>query len=377
MHYTDFKTFSESFTGFTRMARDYGLGVGLQESRESVIVATEGLWMEKSLFKYALASLFCTSEEDREIFEVIFKRFWMQRGSKVTDSTTYFNKKTVSRNSKSSAVMLGQGKGDSDVKKEEAKNMSGANGQELIRNTDFTHLSLIDSELLDEIAEKLLKEMSLRLKRKKKKATKGQIQMAQTIRKNIQKGGNIIDLVKKDRKKEKYRLVILLDVSGSMDKYSFYLLKFIWGLRSHFSHIEAFAFSTKLMRITEYLDPKHLGISMAMVSQYVTHWSSGTKIGECLKDFNENYAKRYLNGKTLTIVLSDGLDTGEPELLSRQLQKIKYRTKKLVWLNPLKGMAGYQPIQRGMAAAMPTIDAFHSAHNLDSLLQLENIIANA
>ncbi|MEO0723063.1 MAG: VWA domain-containing protein [Bacteroidota bacterium] len=217
----------------------------------------------------------------------------------------------------------------------------------------------------------------MRIRRKRKKNHKGQINLGQSIRQNLQNGGTIIDLVKSKKKREKFRLLILLDVSGSMDKYSFYLLKFLWSLRVHFKQIEAFAFSTKLMRITDYISDKDLATTLLRVSHHVTHWSSGTKIGDCLKDFNENYAKRHLNGNTVTLVLSDGLDTGEPEVLAEAIQKIKLRSKKLVWLNPLKGMQGYEPIQEGMKTALPELDHFGAAHNFASLLELENILVHA
>ena len=245
------------------------------------------------------------------------------------------------------------------------------------RSTDFSKLTYTQSEELDEIADQLVREMNLRIKRKRKKAKSGKVDLRNSFRKNLQYGGNIIDLQHNQKKKERLRLLILLDVSGSMDKYSYFLLKFLWSLRSHFRQIEAFSFSTSLVRITEYIDDPDAAIAMAQISQHVQHWSSGTKIGECLEEFNDNYAKRYLNGKTLTIVMSDGLDTGPTGVLEDQIIKIKRSSKKLVWLNPLKGMMGYQPIQRGMKTVLPSVDIFESAHNFDSLLQLENILADA
>ena len=170
---------------------------------------------------------------------------------------------------------------------------------------------------------------------------------------------------------------MLLDVSGSMDKYSFYLLKFIWTLRKHFQHIEVFVFSTRLLRITDSVALDDLALTLMKVSHEATNWSSGTKIGDCLKEFNDEYAKRYLNGRTVSIVLSDGLDTGEPHILAHEVERIKLKSKKLVWLNPLKGMVGYQPIQRGIKAAMPSLDHFAAAHNFNSLLELENILSDA
>ncbi|MEL6988375.1 MAG: VWA domain-containing protein [Bacteroidota bacterium] len=372
-HYTSYNSFTEAFAGFMQVAREAGFKSGIQCSKETLISATSGIWLDKDIFEYALASIFCTSEEEREYFKKVFSKFWRLRGSEVRHRT-YKNKKTLHKNSRSIAVMTGMTSSEGTLKEEEAKNTSGANATEALRNTDFTKLNTDQSALLDELCNQLLNEMRLRLKRRKRKAHKGKVDIANSIRKNIQKGGNILDLSFKEKKREKFRLLILLDVSGSMDKYSFYLLKFIWTLRSHFKHIEAFAFSTSLMHITDYLADKNLATSLSLISHHVTNWSSGTQIGKCLQDFNEHYSKRYLNGKTLTLILSDGLDTGEPEILEKEIQKIKRQTKKLVWLNPLKGMEGYEPIQRGMSAAMPSVDHFQSAHNLNSLLALENIL---
>ena len=131
-----------------------------------------------------------------------------------------------------------------------------------------------------------------------------------------------------------------------------------------------------LMRITDILHIRELESVLRVLSQHADNWSSGTKIGECLKHFNQQFAKRALSGKNMTIVLSDGLDTGEPEVLATELHKIKRRTRRLIWLNPLKGMPGYQPRTRGMMAALPEIDHFMPAHNVESLLQLETFLSN-
>ncbi|MEL7427491.1 MAG: VWA domain-containing protein [Bacteroidota bacterium] len=376
-HYTDYGSFSTALIGFSQHARKAGFSAGLQCSQDAVQAALLGLWLDRDLFGHALASLFCQSAEERERFRPVYDRFWRMRGTRINDKRDYKNTKKIVKAPKSIAVMAGIGKENDQDQGEDSKNSSGAHAKETIKKTDFSKLSATETALLDEISEKLVREMSLRIRRKRKKSHKGQVNLGQSIRQNLQNGGTIIDLVKSKKKREKYRLLILLDVSGSMDKYSFYLLKFLWSLRIHFKQIEAFAFSTKLMRITDYISDKDLATTLLRVSHHVTHWSSGTKIGDCLKDFNENYAKRHLNGNTVTLVLSDGLDTGEPEVLSAAIQKIKLRSKKLVWLNPLKGMEGYEPIQEGMKTALPALDHFGAAHNFASLLELENILVHA
>jgi uncharacterized protein with von Willebrand factor type A (vWA) domain len=125
------------------------------------------------------------------------------------------------------------------------------------------------------------------------------------------------------------------------------------------------------------LDKQNLGTVLKNISEHADNWSSGTRIGECLQHFSDSYGKRMLNGSPVVLILSDGLDTGDADLLGTELQKIHRRAKKVIWLNPLKGSKGYAPLAKGMKAALPSVDDFRSAHNLESLLELENILSNA
>lgn len=374
-HYTDYNSFSEAFIAFGSFGRAHGLNIGIHENRESLVTA-EMLWGEDEYLKYAIRSLYCKSPDEFEIFENIFDKFWERKKSAIESKVTYKNQTNLTKPSKASLVMLGEGE-TNEEEQNEARSTSGANAKESFRKTDFANVQDINSDRIEQLADQLWNQMNLRLKRRLKMGKKGRIDLQKTIRKNISKGGNFIDLIKKKKDVQKFRLVILLDVSGSMDKYSFYLLRFIYSLRSNFENVEAFIFSTRLIRITEYLDAKHIKESLAILRHHADNWSSGTKIGLCMKDFNERYSKRMLNGRTMTLILSDGLETGDPILLEEELKKIKMRTKKMVWLNPLKGMDGYEPIQRGMKVALPNLDHFQSAHNIESLLALEDILLNA
>ncbi len=342
-----------------------------------MLTALSGIWLEQPFFEHALASLFCKTEEEREKFSPLYRQFWLEKGTRIKSRSTYNNKKNIHRASQNTLVMAGLGKSKEEGVLDEGKNTSGANAKDTLKSTDFSKLTAVQSELLDELAERLVREMSLRIKRKRKRTNAGQINIGRSIRKNLQRGGNIIELFREAKQREKFRLLVLLDVSGSMDKYSYYLLKFLWSLRMHFKQIEVFTFSTKLRRITDQLDDKDIQTAFFSVSRVADHWSSGTKIGECLREFNEQYHKRYLNGSTLTLILSDGLDTGEPEILDTAIQKISMKSKRLIWLNPLKGMTGYEPIQRGMQVVLPQLNHFGAAHNLNSLLELENILIHA
>ncbi len=373
-HYTDHPTFLGAFIAFNRLAREEGLAIGIGESIEALSPHLLSLWSEdRTLFKTALTTLYCGSKEDLEQFYSIYHYFWEARGSRQKSKIV---SKTPSKKRTSSLVMLGTGDNVQETE-HKSKTTSGAQNMESLRHTDFSIISDIEDPALRMLCDQLVKEMSLRIRRKEKSGKKDRLDIRRTIRNNMQHGGDLIRLYHKEKKKEKLKLVILLDVSGSMDKYSFYLLRFIWTLRNHFKQIEAFTFSTRLLRITPILHEKDLDRSLQNLSFVAKHWSGGTRIGECLRRFNQKYGKKILSGRSMTIILSDGLDTGDPEVLNQALQKIRGRTKTLVWLNPLKGMEGYEPIQKGMQAALPNLDIFQSAHNLNSLLKLEKIIAHA
>ncbi len=375
-YHRQYDNMTEAILAFAEYARSKELNVGIRETHETLKVASIGMIEDKTVFHYALKSIFCSSQEHLDIFDEIFFQFWGGQRSEAHSKIENKNQSNLHKEAKRSLVMINR-ESSSEENKEEGQVVSGANSLEQLRKTDFSKVSDIESRELDHLAEELWKQMSKRLRKKyRKSVTKGKIDIRKTIRNNISNGGAMLDLHLRAKKPDKNRLVILLDVSGSMDKYSFYLLRFVLALRSHFKNIDAYIFSTKLIRITEFLEVKNLESVLAFLTRYADNWSGGTKIGECLQHFNREFAKQAQSGKNMTIILSDGLDTGEPELLSKELHKIKLRTRKLIWLNPLKGMTGYQVRTRGMMAALPELDHFMPAHNVNSLLELENILSH-
>lgn len=156
-----------------------------------------------------------------------------------------------------------------------------------------------------------------------------------------------------------------------MNAYSLFLVRFAYTLQKYFRHVETFLFSTHLVRITPALRARTLNEVWPALAEHAAGWSGGTRIGESLASFNQLHGRKLLSRDTLFLVLSDGWETGEPDMLAAELGTIKRRVRKLIWLNPLLGMEDYQPITRGMSVALPYIDVFAPAHNLESLLRLE------
>jgi uncharacterized protein with von Willebrand factor type A (vWA) domain len=366
---------TSSIISFIHRLRNEGLRAGVEETLNAFTIANTDLFENKNRFKIALRALCCCSQDELNLFDEIFDDYWKEKRKHVESFRKIINPMGTIQQ-KSSLVMMGAGK--SSGYESDAKNVSGANATERLRKTDFTKVSEIESNLLDELARRLFKEMSYRIRRRlRKSAVAKQIDFRKTFRRNIEKGGTPFQLLYKGPHIQKDKLVLFLDVSSSMDKYSFFLLRFIFSLKEHFKDPEVFVFSTYLLRISKILQRKGIDTTIKALNKQADLWSGGTKIGECFQTFNNEFSRYISKSNSVVIVVSDGLDTGEPSMLEKELQKIKLRSKKIIWLNPLKGMKDYLPIARGMHAALPMIDKLSSAHNLESLMKLEKFLIDA
>jgi uncharacterized protein with von Willebrand factor type A (vWA) domain len=190
--------------------------------------------------------------------------------------------------------------------------------------------------------------------------------MRRTVRRALETGGDLSRLAFRERAMRKTKLVVLCDVSGSMDLYARFLLQFLYALQHSFARVETFVFATRLSRITEQLGRRDWREALGDLARDVSDWSGGTRIGESLARFVAEWP-RLVDSRTIVIVLSDGWDTGDPEVLGEAMAALHRRAGRVIWLNPLLGSAGYQPLTRGMQAALPHVDVFASAHNLPSL----------
>lgn len=172
------------------------------------------------------------------------------------------------------------------------------------------------------------------------------------------------------RRLNKTRLVLLCDVSGSMQRYSSFLIEFMFALRRELSDLEVAVFSTRLTVITELLKRKGVAASLQLVAHRVDDWAGGTDIGNSLRQFNARYAPHMIDNHTAVIFLSDGWDRGDPVVMRSEMARLRLRAQKVLWLNPLLGTPGYQPLTQGMQCALPYLDFFLPANNLESLAQL-------
>lgn len=226
------------------------------------------------------------------------------------------------------------------------------------------------------LALRLALAMRYRLSRRYYRSKKNtRLDLRRTIRANMKNGGTPVDLRFRSKPQKPVRIVVFLDVSGSMQHYSRFFLQFVKGLVCQWAQSDAFIFHTKLVRITDAVRDKNAMLAMTRLSLMADGFGGGTKLGDCLDVFNQQHAKRTLNSRTVVMIFSDGYEVGTPENLSLQLAKIKKRAKRLIWLNPLLGWQNYEPITAAMQAALPFIDHFAAANTLQTLAAIEPELA--
>ena len=252
-----------------------------------------------------------------------------------------------------------------------------ASPRSTLARTDLRHLAdpaeLAEAERL---AARLARAMRHRISRRYRNAPRApRLDLRRTVRRNLGRGGEPVDLVRRRRRDRPVRIVVLLDVSGSMEPYSRFFLQFVKGLAGAWAESDVFLFHTGLVRVTEAMrdhDPVRAMSRLALLAQ---GFGGGTRIAGSVAAFNDRYARAALNRRSVVMILSDGYDTGDASAMSREMQRLRRRARRVVWLNPLLGWRGYEPVARAMAAALPFVDCFAPAHTLEALAAIEGELA--
>jgi uncharacterized protein with von Willebrand factor type A (vWA) domain len=195
----------------------------------------------------------------------------------------------------------------------------------------------------------------------------GVIDLRRVLRRNLRWGGELLDLPRRRRTVRPRSLVVLCDVSGSMERYTRMLLHFVHSLVGRGDRVEAFLFATRLTRITRQLRRQRIDAAMSEVADTVKDWGGGTRIGDALRQFHVRWARRVLGRGAVVLIVSDGWDRGDPDVLRREIQRLQRSSHRLLWLNPLLGSPDYAPLTRGMQSARPFVDDFLPVHDLASL----------
>jgi uncharacterized protein len=252
----------------------------------------------------------------------------------------------------------------------------GYSPEAVLRRKSFEDLSPADRAEMERLLGRLALRLATRPSRRRVPVRgRGEADLRRSFRRALSHGGEFLSLARRARPIERPRLVVLCDTSGSMDPHTRFLLTFVLALKQVARRSEIFVFNTTLVRLTPWMRQGRIDLTLERLASQVPDWSGGTKIGECLADFADHYLDELVDGSTVVIILSDGLDRGDVGPLGRAMRSIRARARRVLWLNPLAGDSRYEPTARAMAAAVPYIDRLLPAHNLESLERLLPLLA--
>ena len=366
---------------FGRVLKDLGFRLGLSQ----VIDANRSLPLidiqSRPDFHRALAANLLHDHEDIELFDQVFEAFW-QGDTEIEDGI-----ETMEVPAQSADEMVDSSDDSGGTVEETLTEQEGASDDspmdpdplmvptyspnEQLNEKDFSEMGIEESRAVTQAILLIASKIATQVSRRKKRARRGtEIDPRGTMRRNIKYGGELVELVARKRRIKKTRVVLLCDVSGSMDCYSRFLIQFMYGLQNELWGVETFVFSTTLSRITHLIRTKNIGNALEKISKSVLGWSGGTNIGRSLEIFNRDFAVSMVTHRTVVVIISDGWDRGDVGVLERQMQALKRRCGKMIWLNPLLASENYEPLCKGMQAALPYLDLFLSAHNANSLVHL-------
>jgi hypothetical protein len=333
---------------------------------------------DRDELRRGLRAVFVTRPEEAPIFDRRFEAFWRARSEADAVAEALAGPGLPEHGQEPALESQGarrerlalEGWGEEGQEEEtgEPLGVPAASELEAVATRDFSTFSADQLDELLRLTVQIARRLARRVSRRRRPVRRrGRVDLRRTLRANLTRG-EIIELRYRQRKRRKVRLVLLCDVSGSMDLYSRFLLQFLFALQHVFARVETFTFSVRLTRVTDVLRARSYREVLRRL-QEVRDWSGGTKIGESLGEFNR-YWSHLVDRRTIVIVLSDGWDTGDPDVLATELLRIKRRAGRVIWLNPLLGNPSYEPLTRGMAAALPLVDHFAAAHNLAALRDL-------
>ncbi len=344
----------DGIVSFSRQLRAHGLPVTTTHASDALRSLTCVDLGSRDGVYHALRCVLVSRPEDFPVFDELFWRFFAQQEGKPrrSDKAPPPEQSVPSLNKWGSASEA-----------TESEEVRTASDRPALAVKDFSAFGSAELAEIERIARRIARRLAARPSRRWKSARRGKrLDLRATLRRSVPEP---VDLRFRRRKPRKTRIVALCDVSGSMDLYSRFLLQFLYALQNVFGRVETFTFSTRLTRVTEHLRGRPYRQVLRSLAD-VRDWSGGTRIGASLAEFNSQWG-HLLDRRTIVIVLSDGWDTGDADVLAAELLRIRRRAARLIWLNPLLGNPSYQPLTKGMATALPFLDHFAAAHNLDSL----------
>ncbi len=351
---------------FAGALRARGVAVGVGDEVDGATALTLVDLADRLEVHRALRTAMKVRRRDWEAFDAAFGQFWLGDG----DS----HRRTVPTGRIAGALPRGglqvaaaatEGDGDAGAGDGDTP---GWSAEMLLRRKPFDQCTPADLAAMERLMARLAMRLATRRSRRLVPTRgRGAADLRRSLRRSIATGGEMVTLARRARPIEEPRLVVLADTSGSMDAHTRFLLAFVLSLRRVAKGAEVFTFNTSLQRVTPLLKPGNVAATLDRLAAGVPDWSGGTRIGESLAEFVARWAGTCVGARSVVLILSDGLDRGDPSLVAGAMRALKAKARRVIWLNPLAGDARYEPTARAMAAALPYVDRLAPAHDLESL----------
>ncbi len=358
---------------FSRFLKNHGFKVFSSSVVDALRCLEDGSVADREAFFYILRANFVSTDVEWKLFRDLFDEFWRY----VHDQDDQNEEKEQEALPECSGdLILEQLLGVAEQNKAELRTKSEKGSLEgalfspvaLLEKRDLSCFDRKDIQIAQLILKNMMSPFRLSEGRRFKRSRRpGDIDFRLILKKSIRAGGIPLELFYRRRKKRFKKLVILADVSGSMDRYARFVMPFIMGLRGVGSRADVYVFSTSLTPITRLVRKLSIDKALEKISEVVPDWSGGTRIGDSLREFNERFGPKHLNRRTIAVIMSDGWDLGAKSILKREMETLAGRVHCVLWLNPLAGDPEYKPLCRGMQTVLPYIDHFLAANSLESL----------
>ena len=382
---------------FGRLLRVMGVETSLRQMLELVDALEYVSIADRLDFYCAARALLVTRREDLLVFDQAFAIFWSTRESALAHPPgldkepaakpplkqarlprSESPEASINRQVGKAEPVPNKDAGDNQDEQAPITKIAYYSPIEVNRQKDFREMTWEEIQAARHAMAAMEWRIGMRRTRRYQRGRRGRLDLRRVMRDNLRYGGEVLTLAYRTHALHPRPLVVLCDISGSMERYSRMLLHFIHALTHHWTgvDVEAFAFGTRLTRITHHLRHKDVDESLDELGKRVKDWSGGTRIGETIKFFNFRWARRVLGRGAVVLIISDGWDRGDSQLLAREMDRLQRSSYRVMWLNPLLGTTGYEPRQQGMTAAMHFVDDFLPGGNLASLEQLAKILSS-
>ena len=381
---------AENIMHFARMLRRAGLPVGPGAVVDALEAVGSGALASREDFYWALHAVFVKRHEHDPVFEQAFQVFW--RNPKMAERLLHQLLQQVRVPAAAAPKQPGQRRlaeamyspaGDKSRQAPPPQDIEidarlTASRDEVLRRKDFEQMTAEEeARARAAIAQMRLRRHETRTRRFEPFAHGTSIDMRRTIAGSVRRGGHLVDLARRRRRRREPPLVVIADISGSMSNYSRMFLHFLHSLMSDRDRVHIFLFGTRLTNVTREIARRDVDEAMDRVAHAVQDWSGGTRIGQCLREFNFRWSRRVLAQGAHVLLMTDGLERDDTGLLGLEMARLRRSARRIVWLNPLLRYDGFSPLAAGVRAILPEVDEFRPVHNLDSLEDLARALSSS